>query len=181
MEAIDVLQNSGVVLMPTDTIFGLSCLAYDRRAIEKLNRLKQRPQNKNYILLVENEAHLQRLVDVPDLAWDIIGLSEKPVTIIYDTILELPSHLLSENQTIAIRLVKSPLFQKLINRVKQPLISTSANLSGETPPVTLAEVSPTLLEQVDYVLPECKNFSPQHTSSSIIQLNKDGRVKIIRE
>lgn len=179
-KAVEILQNSGVILTPTDTTFGLSCLAFDKEAITQLNALKNRPNDKNYLLLVDNEARLQRYVEVPDLAWDIIDLSEKPITIIYEKILDLPTHLLSEQGTIAIRLVKEPLLQKLIQKVKQPLISTSANIAGEPAPHTYQEISPQILENVDYIMPEVEQFVPKFPSSSLIQVTHDQQVKVLR-
>lgn len=179
-KALEILQNSGVILTPTDTTFGLSCLAFDQKAISKLNQIKQRPNNKSYILLVDNDASLQKYVDVPDLAWDIIDLSEKPVTIVYEKILDLPDFLLSPEGTIAIRVVKYPLLQRLIQRSKQPLISTSANIAGEAAPTNYQQISNQILEQVDYIMPEAENFIPEFPSSSLIQITHDFQVKVLR-
>lgn len=181
MNLIQILQNSGVILTPTDTTFGLSCLAFDENACQKINQIKNRPQNKNYVLLVDNDARLERYVEVPDLAWDIIDLSEKPVTIVYDSILDLPKHLIAPQGTIAIRVTKNRLLQKIIQKVKQPLVSTSANISGETVPTTFADINPKILQQIDYTMPESHDFTTQFTGSSIIQVSKDGRVKVFRE
>lgn len=177
---IDILQNSGVILTPTDTTFGLSCLAFDKKACAKINLIKNRPTNKNFVLLVDNDARLERYVEVPDLAWDIMDLSEKPVTIVYDKILNLPKHLVSEQDTIAIRIVKTPVIHKIIQRVKQPLVSTSANLSGHPTPIDFKQISSEIMDNVDYVLPEAHDFQPEFNASSIIQISLDGKVKVLR-
>ncbi|MDO5655198.1 MAG: L-threonylcarbamoyladenylate synthase [Flavobacteriaceae bacterium] len=178
---IETLQNAGVILTPTDTTFGLSCLAFDPEACNKINQIKQRPENKNFVLLVDSEARLQKYVDVPDLAWDIIDLSEKPVTIVYDKIVNIPAHLISPQNTIAIRVVKLPLLQQIIQKVNQPLVSTSANISGEKVPKDFDEIHPKILNEVDLILPESQTFKPQFEASSIIQISHDGRVKVLRE
>lgn len=180
-KAIQTLQNSGVILTPTETTFGLSCLSSDIKAIEKVNRIKNRPINKNFILLVDNEARLQRYVEVPDLAWDIIDLSEKPVSIVYDKILDLPQHLISPEGTVAIRLTTDKGLKKIIGKLREPIVSTSANFAGEKTPSSFQDISPQILEQVDYILPEAKTFVPIHKGSSIIQLGVEGEVKVIRE
>ena len=179
-KAVEILQNSGVILTPTDTTFGLSCLAFDTIAVDKINQIKLRPNNKTYILLVENEGQLQRYVEVPDLAWDLMDLSEKPISIIYDRILDLPAHLISPDQTIAIRVVSHPLLQKIIQKVKQPLISTSANIAGTPAPKSFGEISNEILNQVDYILPESRDFKILYESSSLIQIGHDHKIKVIR-
>ena len=179
-KAVEVLQDSGVILTPTDTTFGLSCLAFDKNAVRKLNQIKHRPENKSYILLVESEAHLQRYVEVPDLAWDLIDLSEKPITLVYDKIRDLPAHLISPEGTIAIRVVKEPILFKIIQKVKQPLISTSANIAGAASPQRFDEISKEILDEVDYVLPETTTFIPKFPSSTLVQLSHDHSVKVLR-
>ncbi len=178
---IEILENDGVILTPTDTTFGLSALAFNQEAVNKVNEIKQRPIEKKFILLVDNAARLQRYVEVPDLAWDIMDLSEKPVTIVYDTILDLPPHLLSEDGTVAIRMIQIPFLQKIIQKVKQPLVSTSANLTGESAPQNFSDINPAITQNVDYIMPECKDFKPFYISSSIIALKSDYEVKVIRE
>lgn len=180
-KSLEILKKSGVILTPTDTTFGLSCLASDIKAIQRINKIKQRPEHKNYILLVATEAQLQELVEVPDLAWDIIDLSEKPVTIVYDNILNLPKHLISERNTIAIRLIKSSVLQKLIQKLREPLISTSVNVAGTKTPKTFSEISPKIIEQIDYIIPETEKFQPKFSASSIIEISSDAQVKVIRE
>lgn len=150
-------------------------------AIHKIYEIKNRPDSKSLIILVDSAARLQSLVDVPTLAWDIMDLSEKPVTIIYDRPRNLAKELIAEDNTIAIRLTKDMLCKKIIGRINAPLVSTSANLSGELSPQNFSEISQKIKDRVDLILPECKDFIPKFNASSIIKLSEDGRVKVIRE
>ncbi len=181
MEKLDEVLKKGTFLYPTDTTFGLGCDANNIEAIQKIFKIKERPDSKSLIILVENEARLQRIVDVPDLAWDIMDLSEKPVTIIYDNPRNLPKELIAEDNTIAIRLAQDIFCKKLISKLNAPLISTSANISGEPTPNSFLEISQKIKEEVDYVFPECETFVPKFSGSSIIKLSSDGRIKVIRQ
>ncbi|MGP2570641.1 L-threonylcarbamoyladenylate synthase [Ornithobacterium rhinotracheale] len=176
----EILQDGGVILTHTDTTFGLSCLVSNQAAIDKIFEIKQRPKNKSFILLVDNPARLQQVVEVPELAWDLMDLSEKPVSIVYDKILSLPKYVLAPDGSVAIRMAKDPVLQRIIGKVREPLISTSVNISGEAAPETFSQINPEILEKVDYILPEAKDFVPKFTSSSIIKLGIDGQVKVIR-
>ncbi|MRJ08163.1 threonylcarbamoyl-AMP synthase [Ornithobacterium rhinotracheale] len=176
----EILQEGGVILTHTDTTFGLSCLVSNQAAIDKIFEIKQRPKNKSFILLVDNPARLQQVVEVPELAWDLMDLSEKPVSIVYNKILSLPKYVLAPDGSVAIRMVKDPVLQRIIGKVREPLISTSVNISGEVAPETFSQINPEILEKVDYILPEAKDFVPKFTSSSIIKLGIDGQVKVIR-
>lgn len=180
MKELDNLKNR-TFLYPTDTTFGIGCDAQNVEMIRKIFQIKNRPDSKSLIILVENAARLQKIVDVPELAWDIMDLSEKPVTIIYENPRNLPRELIAEDNTIAIRLTDDLFCKKLISRLNSPLISTSANVSGEPTPHSFAEISKEIKEGVDYIFPECETFVPKFSGSSIIRLSVDGRVKIVRE
>lgn len=168
-------------LYPTDTTFGIGCDATNAEAIQKIFQIKNRPDSKSLIILVESPARLQNLVDVPDLAWDIMDLSEKPVTIIYENPRNLPKELVAEDNTIAIRLTQDLFCKKLITKLNAPLVSTSANISGEPTPNSFEEISSKIKEGVDYIFPECETFVPKFSGSSIIKLSFDGKVKVLRE
>lgn len=180
-QIIEEIKKGSTILYPTDTTFGLGCDANHVEAIHKIYEIKNRPDSKSLIILVDSPARLQNLVDVPALAWDIMDLSEKPVTIIYDNPRNLPKELIAEDNTIAIRLTKDPLSKKIIGRINAPLVSTSANLSGEPSPQNFSEISQKIKDEVDLILPECEDFIPRFKASSIIKLSEDGRVKVIRE
>lgn len=180
-EIADKIKKGATILYPTDTTFGLGCDATNVEAIQKIFKIKNRPDSKSLIILVDSNQRLQQIVDVPDLAWDIMDFSEKPVTIIYDKPKNLPKELISEDNTIAIRLTKDMFCKKIISKINAPLVSTSANISGEPTPNSFAEISQKIKEEVDYIFPECENFVPKFTGSSIIKLSADGVVKVIRE
>lgn len=168
-------------LYPTDTTFGLGCIATNSELIQKIYDIKNRPDSKSMIILVESEARLQHIVDVPELAWDIIDLSEKPVTIIYENPKSLPKELVADDNTIAIRLTKNQLCKEIISKLNAPIISTSANLSGDASPENFQQISKKIKDGVDYIFPECEKFTPYYKASSIIKLSKDGKVQVIRE
>ena len=180
-ETLELVKNGGTILYPTDTTFGIGCDATNSKAIQRIFQIKNRPDSKSLIILVESPARLQKLVDVPELAWDIMDLSEKPVTIIYDNPKNLPKELIAEDNTIAIRLTNDLFCKKLISKLNAPLVSTSANISGEPTPNSFDEISTKIKEEVDYIFPETKSFVPRFSGSSIIKLSADGQVKVIRE
>lgn len=180
-QIIKEVRIGATLLYPTDTTFGLGCDALNPTAIQKIYQIKNRPDSKSLIILVENAARLQSIVDVPALAWDIMDLSEKPVTIIYDNPRNLPNELIADDNTIAIRLTKDPLCKKIIGKINAPLVSTSANLSDEPSPQRFEDISQKIIDEVDFVLDECKDFTPKYNASSIIKLSGDGKVRVIRE
>lgn len=168
-------------LYPTDTTFGIGCSANDVESIQRIFEIKKRAESKSFIILVDTPARLQSIVDVPELAWDIMDLSEKPVTIVYDAPKNLPKELIAEDNTIAIRLTDDLLCKKIIGKLKSPIVSTSANVSGHASPEKFADISVEIKEGVDYIFPETLEFKPIHTASSVIKLSKDGKVKVLRE
>lgn len=180
-EIIEKIKNGAVILYPTDTTFGLGCNANNPEAVEKIFKIKKRPASKSFILLVESERRLQDIVDVPDLAWDIIDLSEKPVTIVYDNPRGVLPELVADDNTLAIRLTKDPFCKRLISRINAPLVSTSVNFSGEPSPQNFSEISQQIKDEVDYIFPECHDFVPRFKASSIIKLSANGKIKVIRE
>lgn len=180
-EIVAQLREGKTMLYPTDTILGLGCNALDEQAVEKIYQIKNRPDSKSLILLVDTAARLQQYVDVPELAWDLMDYNEKPLTIIYDEPKGLPSKLVAGDNTIAIRLTNDPFCIKIIQALKAPIVSTSANISGQPSPKTYKDISSEILEKVDLVLDEAKNFVSKSEASTIIKLGKDHQVKIIRE
>lgn len=182
MEKIDKsLLKTQTFLYPTDTTFGLGCDAGNVELIQKIYQIKNRSDSKSMIILVDSPARLQNIVDVPELAWDIMDLSEKPVTLIYDNPKNLPQELIAADNTIGIRLTNNRFCKKLIGWLNAPIVSTSANLSREPTPQSFSEISPKIIAEVDYIFPECETFVPTYSGSSIIKLSADGKVKVIRE
>ena len=180
-QIIQTLKSGGTILYPTDTIWGIGCDATNIDAIEKIFEIKKREKTKSMIILVESEKRLQDLVDVPEMAWEIMDLSEKPVTIIYDHPRNLPKELLAEDGSIGIRLVKNDFLKKLISKLNKPLVSTSANFSGEKSPMKFSDISQEIVDAVDFVVEENQDKVSEYSGSSIIRVWSDGRIKVIRE
>lgn len=180
-KALEILKNGGTILYPTDTIWGIGCDATNVEAIQKIFDIKNREKNKSMIILVESERRLQDLVDVPEMAWQIIDLSEKPVTIVYENPKNLPKELLAEDGSIGIRLVKDDFCKKLIGKLNKPLVSTSANFSGEKSPLKFSDISQELVNAVDYAVEENREKVSKYSGSSVIKIWNDGRVKVLRE
>lgn len=178
---IDTLKSGGTILYPTDTIWGIGCDATNPEAINKIFEIKKREKSKSMIILVESEKRLQDLVEVPELAWEIMDLSEKPVTLIYDNPQGLPKEILAEDGSIGIRLVKDNYLKKLIGKLNKPLVSTSANFSGDPSPMKFADISQEIISSVDAVAEENHDKISQYSGSSVIRMWKDGRVKVLRE
>ena len=180
-KALEILKNGGVILYPTDTIWGIGCDATNVEAINKIFEIKKREKTKSMIILVENERRLQDLVDVPEIAWQIIDLSEKPVTIVYENPKNLPKEILAEDGSIGIRLVKDDFCKKLISKLNKPLVSTSANFSGDKSPLKFSDISQELIDAVDYAVEENRESVSKYSGSSVIKIWSDGRVKVLRE
>lgn len=178
---INTLQSGGTILYPTDTIWGIGCDATNIEAINRIFEIKKREKNKSMIILVENEKRLQDLVEVPELAWEIMDLSEKPVTIIYDNPKGLPKEILAEDGSIGIRLVKDNYLKKLIGKLNKPLVSTSANLSGDKSPMKFSDINDEIINSVDAVAEENHDKISEYSGSSVIRMWNDGRVKVLRE
>lgn len=180
-KSIEVLNSGGLILYPTDTVWGIGCDATDEAAVEKIYQLKKRATSKSMLCLVANYAMLERHVEkVPDLAYDIIDWSEKPVTIVYDEPKGIAQNLIAEDNTLAIRVATDKFCQSLIQRFKKPIVSTSANLAGNPTPRSFLEIDEHILKGVDYVV-NLQREGVNATASSIIKLSKDGAVKVIRK
>lgn len=178
---IEILKSGGTILYPTDTIWGIGCNAMNIDAINKIFEIKKREKTKSMIILVESENRLQDLVDVPEMAWEIIDLSEKPVTIVYDNPRGLPKEILAEDGSIGIRLVKDDFCKKLISKLNKPLVSTSANFSGDKSPMKFSDINPEIINLVDYAVEENREKISEYSGSSVIRVWSDGRIKVLRE
>ena len=180
-QALSVLREGGIILYPTDTVWGIGCDASNSEAVKKVYDLKNRADSKALITIVASEVMLERtVIDMPDIAWDLIDAAEKPLTIIYQEVKGIAHNAIAEDGSCAIRLPKDNFCQQLAQRLGKPLISTSANTSGTPTPQSFQDIEPSILSGVDYVVnlrqqEECKN-----TPSSIILLKNNGEIKIIR-
>ncbi|HMY13199.1 MAG TPA: L-threonylcarbamoyladenylate synthase [Bacteroidia bacterium] len=179
---LETLRQGGLIVYPTDTIWGIGCDATNDAAVEKIFTLKNRSESKNLITLVCDEAMLNRCVQhVPAVAWDIIEYSEKPVTIIYEKISRISEKAIADDGTAAIRLVKDPFCKMLIHKFGKPIISTSANLSNMPSPAVFNDIEDSILTGVDYVVKFRQQETAKHTPSSIIRILNNGEVKVIRK
>ena len=179
--AIEVLAAGGLILYPTDTIWGIGCDATNEKAVQKVYKLKQREDSKALICMVANDGMLERYITkVPDLAYDIMDLSTKPTTIIYDEPKGLAKNLVAQDNTLAVRVASDKFCQYLINKFKKPLVSTSANISGESTPQNFEQISQPILKGVDYVV-NLQQDNQKGNPSAIIKLSNDGTVKVIRK
>lgn len=180
-KCIEVLKTGGVILYPTDTVWGLGCDATNEEAVKKIFEIKQRNDAKSLITLVCNDAMLQKYVaEVPELAWDIIDLSTKPTTIIYPQGKNLAKNALAKDGSIGIRLIKNDFCNKLIYKFNKPIISTSANISGEPTPIDFKSISEVIKSNVDYIVSQEFNQGNQ-LPSSILKLALNGEIKVLRK
>ncbi|MDI1317116.1 L-threonylcarbamoyladenylate synthase [Flavobacterium sp.] len=180
-KAFEVIQNGGIILYPTDTVWGIGCDATNAEAVEKIYALKQRAESKSMIVLMNGEKMLYNVFkEIPEAAWQIMDLSEKPTTLILDNPRNVAPNIIADDKTLGVRIVKEPFCFKLMERMKKPLVSTSANISGMFAPKSFKEIAPEIIKGVDYVVnlhheKICKN------PSTIIKLSLDHQVKIIRK
>ena len=180
-KANEVLQNGGIILYPTDTVWGIGCDATNPEAIAKIYKLKQRVETQSMICLVNGEKMIYSIFkDIPEVAWQIMDLSEKPTTLILDKPRNVAPNIVATDDTLGIRLVKEPFCFKLMERMKKPLVSTSANISGQPTPKSFKEISPEIIKGVDYVV-NLNHEKICDKPSTIIKLSLDNQVKIIRK
>ena len=179
--ALAVLQKGGVILYPTDTIWGLGCDACNEEAVRRIYDIKNRVDSKSMLVLMENAALLERYVEeVPEIAYDLIELTDKPLTIIYDGAKNLAKNLIAEDGSIGIRLTTEQFSSDLIRRFKRPIVSSSANISGKPSPACFAEIAQEIIDSVDYVVKYRQDDNQKAVPSSIIKLGRGGEIKIIR-
>lgn len=180
-EAVRVLQEGGIILYPTDTVWGIGCDARNHKAVEKIFKLKQRSDSKSMLVLVGSEGMLQRTVkDIPDLAWQLIDVAVNPMTIIYDNPIGVAENLKAEDGSLGIRITSEKFSRMLCDRMKGPIVSTSANISGKPTPKTFSEISSEIKNGVDYVCKFRRNEKATSKPSNIIKVTKGNIVKVIR-
>lgn len=180
-EVKKVVENGGVILYPSDTIWGLGCDPNNEEALEKIITLKQRVQHQSFIVLVDSERKLQMYTEsIPQAAYDIIDYAERPTTIVYETGKNVSSKVLHEDGSIAIRFCRDGFCKQILQRLKTGLVSTSANISGQPFDGTFVQIDPDIQSQVDMIV---QPTTPVNTSkpSSIIRIDNDSTVKIIRK
>lgn len=182
IQACEVLQRGGVILYPTDTIWGIGCDATNSNAVKRVYEIKHRIDSKALIVLTDSMTKVEYYVDeIPDIAYDLVDMSEKPLTIIYDKARNLAPELIAEDGSVGIRVTKENFSQTLCKRFRKAIVSTSANISGEKSPMTFAEISDDIKQAVDYIVEARQEETENSTPSSIIKLGSGGLIKIIRE
>ncbi|MDR2232802.1 MAG: threonylcarbamoyl-AMP synthase [Tannerella sp.] len=181
-KACEILRRGGIILYPTDTIWGIGCDAANESAVERIYALKQRIDHKAMLILIDSPAKLAGYVsDVPPIALDLIDVSDKPLTIIYPYAKNLALNLLGEDGSVGIRVTHERFSHELCNMFRKPIVSTSANISGLPSPGRFSEVDEAVRNGVDYVVRYRQGETAKAKPSSIIKLNADGSIKIIRE
>ncbi len=181
MEELRVLNNGGIILYPTDTVWGLGCDATQPLAIRKIIELKGRSNTKNLILLVKDISMLRNYVEsIPQAALEILEKEENPITIIYPNAKNLPIKLLSQDNSIGIRIPKHQYLIDLITKLGRPLVSTSANISGHPSPNSFADIDQRIISNVDYISSKEHDTSKSNKESKIVLIKDDGSVVRVR-
>ena len=184
-QAVETMRKGGVILYPTDTVWGVGCDATNAEAVKRVYAIKQRDDSKELICLVECDARMQRYFrNVPDVAWQLIdSLTEggKPTTLILDGAINLAENLIAEDGSVGIRITNEPFSKELCYRFQKAIVSTSANISGEPAAQNYCDIDPRIIEAVDYVCWSRRQEHKPHTPSSIIKLKENGEVTVIRK
>lgn len=180
-QSLAVLAAGGLILYPTDTIWGIGCDATNKKAIEKVYQLKKRADEKSMIVLVADERDILQYVAAPDLqVFDYLSAAIKPTTVIYDHAIGLADNVINKDGSIGIRICKDEFCRHLIKRFRKPIVSTSANISGEPSPAFFTDISQPIKEGVDYIVNHRRDDSNPSQPSSVVKWNKDATVTVIR-
>ncbi len=181
-QCLPTLQSGGIILYPTDTVWGLGCDATNPRAVQKIYRLKQREASKSMIVLLAEERDVIRYVAQPDLSvFDYLDETTRPTTVIYKGAIGIADNLIAPDGSIAIRIVKDEFCRHLIKRLKKPLVSTSANISGQPAPAFFNAIAPAIISGVDYVVRYRQNDTTTAQPSAVIRWNDDGTITELRK
>ena len=185
-QAVETMRKGGVILYPTDTVWGIGCDATNAEAVKRVYEIKQREDSKALICLVDSDARMQRYFrNVPDVAWQLVdGLKDsdaKPTTLVLDGAVNLAENLIAEDGSVGMRITNEPFSKELCYRFQKAIVSTSANISGEPTAQNYCDIDPRIIEAVDYVCWSRRQEHKPHTPSSIIKLKENGEVTIIRK
>jgi L-threonylcarbamoyladenylate synthase len=181
-KCLEVLRRGGTILYPTDTIWGIGCDATNKDAVKKIYRLKKRLESKSLIILLDDPLKISRYVKtVPDIAWDLMKSVDSPLTIIYPNAQNLAKNVIAEDNSIAIRVVKNEFCIRLIHEFDKPVVSSSANISGDPTPMVFKNISPDISRNVDYVVNLYQDLFREVKPSRIIKLKANGEFQIIRQ
>ncbi len=181
-KAVEVMRNGGIILYPTDTIWGIGCDASNPAAVRRIFELKRRSDSKSMLSLIDSDAKLGYYVpDIPDVAYDLMDLAEKPLTIIYDNVRHMAPELIADDGSAGIRVTKEEFSRELCRRMGGAVVSTSANISGQPSPANFSEISDEIRAGVDYIVEYRQTEQTRSVASGIIKLGSGGLVKVIRE
>ncbi|GGE12185.1 L-threonylcarbamoyladenylate synthase [Psychroflexus salis] len=180
-QTIQVLKRGGLILYPTDTVWGIGCDATNANAVDKVLALKKRAQAKSLICLVSDFKMLNQYVEeIPEMAYDILKYADKPTTIIYPDPIRVAMNVINDDNTLGIRVCRNAFCNKLLKKFRKPIVSTSANFSGEPTPMRFSEISQRIKDSVDYIVDFDRNLK-NDKPSTIIKLDLDGKVQVIRK
>ncbi len=181
-KAINVLQSGGIILYPTDTIWGIGCDATNYKAIERIYKIKKRNDTKSMLILVDSEKQLKNYVEtVPSIAYELFEKNNRPLTLIYPNATNLATNIIGSDGSIGIRITKDLLCNRMIKKFSKPIVSTSANISGEIYPNNFSEISNDIIDNVDYIVNYKKEDNILKVPSDIIKVNIDNSIEIIRK
>lgn len=179
--AYEILRNGGIILYPTDTIWGIGCDATNKEAVSRIYALKQREEAKSMLVLVDNANRISRYVkEVPEIVWELLEVNDKPMTIIYPGAVNLAPNLIAQDGSIGIRLANDPFCQRLIGKLNHPIVSTSANISGQPSAAIFDEIDDAVKIGVDYIVNWRQDDYKKSAPSSIIKIGLQGQIEIIR-
>lgn len=181
IRACEVMKNGGIILYPTDTIWGIGCDATNAEAVQRIFDLKQRADSKSMLVLLDDAGKIASYADVPDIAYDLLETNDKPMTIIYPNAKRLAPNLIAADKSIGIRITHEEFSHDLIYRFRKPIVSTSANISGETAPTIFSEISENIKSGVDYIVGYRQTDTHKAEPSSIIKLGMGGEFELIRK
>ena len=181
-KACEVLQRGGVILYPTDTVWGIGCDATNEEAVKRVYEIKRRADSKAMLVLVDSDVKVDFYVkDVPEVAWDLIQYATKPLTVIYDDARNLAPNLIGEDGSVGIRVTSEEFSKQLCFRFRKAIVSTSANISGQPAPASFSEIQDEIKQAVDYIVEYRQDEPAGAKPSSILKLGKGGVIKIISE
>lgn len=180
-KAFDIVQQGGIILYPTDTIWGIGCDASNTDAVKKIYTLKQRAEEKSMIILLDTENKLESYIrDVPPVAYDLIEYSENPLTLVMPGAKNISPALIAADGSVGVRVSKHPFCQQLIQRLRKPLVSTSANISGQPSPQNFSQIAAEIIEGVDYVVDIDQHDLSEKKPSTIMRIDPSGLFEFIR-
>lgn len=181
IQACEVMKQGGIILYPTDTVWGIGCDATNAQAVQRIFELKQRIDCKSMLVLLDDAGKIASYADVPDIAYDLLEANDKPMTIIYPNAKGLAPNLIAQDKSIGIRITQERFSHDLIFRFRKPIVSTSANISGQAAPAIFSEIAEEIKSGVDYIVRYRQNDTHRAAPSSIVKLGMNGEFELIRK